>query len=105
MHLHRLIDDRADLFWNHRFHCTDIDPGFLIAEHIHRLRCLQDRQSHRIDLNPRARDHFEILTQFGDFLPERGSRSGALDHHFQGDLGLANRAHTMVDTAWAEAHL
>ena len=59
----------------------------------------------RVDLDPRARDHFEVLAEFGDRLAEGFARASALDHQFQRNLGLADGAHAMVNPARPEAYL
>jgi hypothetical protein len=105
VHLDRLVDDLAHALGHHRLDHVHPDAGFAVAQHVHRLGGLQHHQAHGLDLDAGARDDLDVAAQPGQFLPKASRDTPRLHHQVQRLLGLADRAHAVVDAARAEAHL
>ncbi|KIN78935.1 Regulatory protein, TetR [Sulfitobacter mediterraneus KCTC 32188] len=105
MHLHRLINDIADLLWHFGLDHRHPDAGLLVAQHIHRLGGLEHQQTHRFNLDLGAGNGFHVLAQIDDLFAKGDAAEAAFDHQIQRLFGLPDRAHAMVNTAWSKAHL
>src|SRR5690606_10417910 len=61
--LDRLVDDLADALGDHRLDGADPYASLGVAELVHRLGRLEHHQTHRLDLDPAARDQLHVLAE------------------------------------------
>jgi hypothetical protein len=62
---------------------------------------LKHGKAHRIDLDARTGNDLEVSAEFRNRLAEGFARCGALYHQFESLFSFADRAHAVMDTAWA----
>nr|ABM53578.1 putative regulatory protein TetR [uncultured bacterium CBNPD1 BAC clone 1664] len=105
VHLDGLVDDLAGPLRHHGLDHGHPDPGLAVAKHIHGAGRLQHHQAHGLDVDPGAGDDLHIAAEPGDLAAEGLARETPADHQVQGPLGLADRAHAVVDPARPEADL
>ena len=103
--LDRVVDDlqrhvrRGDLD-----HC-DLKLRGLVADLVHHVRGLEAEQTVHLNVDARFRDALLPHRLLDDLLAEGSARRQPLDHLLQRFLGLADGAHTVMDTARTETAL
>ena len=105
VHLHRLVNDIANLLRHFGFDHRHPDARLFIAQNIHRFGRFQNQQTHRFNLDLRARNRLHVLAQINDLFAKRDTVQTAIDHQIQRLFRLPDRTHAVVNTTRSKTHL
>ena len=105
MGLDRAVDHRLCHQRRHHLDCGDQVSGHLVAVLVHRVGGLERQQSGLFDLAVRARHVLADAALLGQFATEGGAVVDPAGHGLERALGLADRAHAVVDAPRAQPAL